>query len=169
MSVFKRLQRSLSDAACQKLLYLNLLKTILQTYPERGQYSMASPISPYFFDGQRVPIKHALLVLRVIKNQAPVTIRLKSKALDELAFFLESLWENASGVAKEDPTTVPGELKKAAYAFIEIGLQVERLSGKEADTAPSLFVMPEDSGLNRLFTAACHFGVEYYTFCLDRI
>lgn len=166
---FRKLQKELSETAIQQLLYLQLLDNIIQTFPAQSQTHHASPTSAYFFDGQRPPMKHASLILRMIKNKKLPTVTLKPKNSDELIIFLDHLWQRASMIAQSDAHTVSEALKTEALCFIQIGLQLDRVCVKTPSSTPLLFELETDSGLARLFEALWRFGLEYYTFCLERI
>jgi len=167
-SLFNRVAKELSFTATQKLLYLELLDTIIQSYPERTNSPHANPTSPYFFDGQRAPLKHASLILRIIRKKKMPTIQLRQKTKDQIANILLILWNNAIDVATHD-NSYPESLKQHALSLVQLGIQVEKLSHKAQNSDPTFFPTPKETASNRLYSHAFQFGVEYYTFCLEQI
>ena len=167
-SLFNRVAKDLSFTATQKLLYLELLYTILESYPERTNSPHASPTSPYFFDGQRAPLKHASLILRIIRKKKMPTIQLRQKRADQIANILLILYNSAMKVITHEDEC-PENVKKQALNFVQLSIQVEKLSHSVQNSDPTFFPTPKESALNRLYQMAFDFGVEYYTFCLERI
>jgi hypothetical protein len=168
----RKLEKSLTEVEIQKLLYLDLLYQISLRYPARS-YSLGSPTSPYFIEGQKVPVKHASLILRMIKNNKVPKVQLQPQNKEQISFFLQTIWQQALSIATSDEKQVSSSLKKKAETFIQVGMQLQSLPPSSTSTDPTLFsstiVSSQQSGFTTLFTSLWQFASEYCTFSLERI
>lgn len=171
-ATFRKLEKSLTEAEIQKLLYLDLVYQIALSYPARS-YSLGSPTSPYFIEGQKAPVKHASLVLRMLKNNRVPKVRLQPQSKEQISLFLHTLWQQALCIATSDEKQVSGTLKAKAEAFIQTGMQVQSLPLSSVSSDPTLFspsgASPMQSGFATLFAALSQFASDYCTFSLERI
>ena len=168
LSTFRKLEKTLAEDHLQKLLYLDLVYQIVSHHSTKS-YSLGSPTSPYFFEGQKAPVKHASLVLRMIKNDKVPKVRLLPKSKEQISLFLETLWAEALCIACSDEKQVSRPLKEKAAAFIQIGHQLQHVPVSSVSSDPTLFEVPAQSSFSAFFDALWDFGREYCTFCLERI
>lgn len=161
-TTLKALHNTLTDSDLQKMLHLQLLHTILDTHFERQNDLPEPSQSPYFFNSKSASLKHASLILRTIKNRRLPRIRLHPKNPDEIYHLLQTLWYAANDTAKKNLSSDENTLGTYAARFIESVLKAET-----SDT--SSMAVKDETILTHLFEAAWQFGIEYYTFCLERI
>jgi hypothetical protein len=165
---FSKLEKTLSDSDIQKLLHLDLVYQIVERYSTQS-YSLGSPTSPYFFDGQKAPVKHASLVLRMIKNNKVPKVCLIPNSNEQIAHFFETMWQQAFSIACSDEKQVSKILQEKALAFIQVGRQLADAHTTHTSNDPTLFSYTSEPKFSPLFDALWDFGKEYCTFCLERI
>jgi hypothetical protein len=135
---FVKLSTTLSDESLQKVLHFHLLQQVVDKLNLDGPANSA-------YISKHLPRARSLLSR---KNALFATNGVQLNTNDEdLALFLDRLWQRANSIAKLDVNEFPESLRSAA-------LKVQRMD-------PNLL---EPAFLPTLFA----FATEYYTHCIAR-